>query len=134
MSDKSTINMFNKREKNFNVSIIFSDATSLPYWPWILQGGREELYFTLVPKVLLAHIFCLIKSFRYFNCILISWFQTRSVQTFPSIILINRIGNFVHHHRGCVSIYRPLSYPLRSLYFSLTLDLVISMSTLFHQI
>ena len=30
-----------------------------------------------------------------------------------TIILINRRVNFVYHHWGCTSIYRPLSYPIR---------------------
>ena len=35
--------------------------------------------------------------------------------TFP-LSVIYRKGNFVYHHKGCTSIYRPLSYPFRFLY------------------
>ena len=38
-------------------------------------------------------------------------FQTRSVQTFQQIVLIVLRNNLVCHHRGCISIYRLLSYP-----------------------
>ena len=38
-----------------------------------------------------------------------------SIQSF--LILICRRDNFVYHHLGCTSIYRPLSYPFRSLIF-----------------
>ena len=33
---------------------------------------------------------------------------------FWPLILIYKGGNFVYHHWACKSIYRPLSYPLRS--------------------
>ena len=42
-------------------------------------------------------------------------FLTRIVQTFEPIILIYRRADFVYHGCECTSIYRPLSYPLRSL-------------------
>ena len=47
--------------------------------------------------------------------ILIGCFIKFSVQTFQPLILITRMGNFLYHYWGCTSIYRPLSYPLRSL-------------------
>ena len=37
------------------------------------------------------------------------------IQTFQPLILIYRRGTFVYHHWGCTSIYRPLSFPFRSL-------------------
>ena len=40
-----------------------------------------------------------------------------NVQTFQPLILINRRGNFVYTHWGCTSIYRPLSFPYRSLLY-----------------
>ena len=46
--------------------------------------------------------------------ILIGWFKI-SVQAFQQMILIFINGNFVFHHWECTMIYRPLSYPLRSL-------------------
>ena len=39
-----------------------------------------------------------------------------SVQTFQFLIVIYKRGNFVNHYVGCTSIYRPLSYPFRSLW------------------
>ena len=48
-----------------------------------------------------------------------------SVFTFQPLILIYGRDNFVYHHWGCTWVYRPLSYPFRSLYiiFFLYLDL-----------
>ena len=43
------------------------------------------------------------------------WFQTSRVQTFQPIIIIYNRGKFVYYHWGFISIYSPLSYPLRSL-------------------
>ena len=34
---------------------------------------------------------------------------------FQQLIVIYRRDNFVYHHLKCTSIYRPLSYPFRSL-------------------
>ena len=45
---------------------------------------------------------------------------------FSSIISIFRRSNFVYHHLGCISIYRPLSYPLRSLQYKIPNLCVIS--------
>ena len=43
------------------------------------------------------------------------WFIKLSVQTFQPLILLYRRGNFVYHHWRSTSIFRPLSYPFRSL-------------------
>ncbi len=52
--------------------------------------------------------------------ILICYFVKLSVHAFHPLLVIYRRGNFVYHHQGCTSIYRPLSYPFRSLNFSST--------------
>ena len=52
---------------------------------------------------------------RGLKWILIGCFIKLSVQTFQPLILIYRSGNFVYYYWGCISIYRPLNYPLRSL-------------------
>ena len=57
-------------------------------------------------------------NFGDFYWILICWFNKLSVQTFQPLILICRKVNFVYHHWSCTSIYLPLSYNFRSLYFS----------------
>ena len=49
--------------------------------------------------------------------ILIEWFIRLSIQTFQQLILFYKRGNFVYHRCGCSPIYRPLSYPFRSLSF-----------------
>ena len=45
--------------------------------------------------------------------VLISWLIKLSVQTFQSLIVIYKRGDFVYHNWACTSIYRPLSYPIR---------------------
>ena len=45
-------------------------------------------------------------------CMLIGWL---SVKTFQPLIVIFIMGNFVYRHWGCTSMYRLLSYRLRSL-------------------
>ena len=51
--------------------------------------------------------------------IFICCFMKLSIQTFQSLFLIYRRGNFVYQHRVCSSIYRLLSYPFRSLHAGL---------------
>ena len=41
-------------------------------------------------------------------------FNWLSFQTFQPLTLFYRRCNFVYHHWGCTSIYRPLSFPFRS--------------------
>ena len=63
---------------------------------------------TLLPKVSLQHyLIRWLKNLATFDFFLVPICQP--------IILIYRRGNFVYHHLGCTSIYRPLSYPTRSL-------------------
>ena len=47
--------------------------------------------------------------------ILMGWFINLRVQTFQPPIVIYRRDNFVFYHWGCKSIYRPMSYPFRSM-------------------
>ena len=61
------------------------------------------------------YIINLIRWIKTFRWILNGCFLTRSVRIFQSIILIFRKDNFVNNHWGCLTIYHPLSYPLRSL-------------------
>ena len=68
------------------------------------------MFFTLVPKVLVFFVgFTNLGTF-------IGCLNKLSVQTFQSLILIYRRGNFVCHHWGCTWIHLPLSYPFRSLF------------------
>ena len=53
-----------------------------------------------------------------FSRILIGWFIKLSVQTFQSQIVIYRGDNYVYHNLECTLIYRPLSYPIRTLCFT----------------
>ena len=76
---------------------------------------REEdgHWYSKFYKYLLS--FC--KILGTFHCeILEHLVQNNSPKTSPSIILLYRRGHLVYHHWGCsiTSIYRPLSYPLRS--------------------
>ena len=63
------------------------------------EGGDIGLFLTLVPKVFLFVGLTTLGSFIEFD------------------LLVHR-GNFMYHHWGCTSIYRPLSYPFRSLNFN----------------
>ena len=57
-------------------------------------------------------------STKYINqSNLIGWFIKSSVHTFLPLILIYWRGNFVCKYWGCTSIYRPLSYPFKSLIY-----------------
>ena len=68
---------------------------------------------------------CLFQSFKWW--FLIRWLYILgdfskfwsvgllSVQTFQPLICIYSRGNFMYHHWGCTSNYRPLSYPFISL-------------------
>ena len=79
------------------------------------EWGDNGLFITLVPKVLyiVFYFVCLITLGTFVN--LIGWFIKLSVHTFQSPILIYGMGNSLYHEWGCTSIYRLLSYPLRSL-------------------
>ena len=51
-----------------------------------------------------------------------SWFIKLSVQKFQPLIIIFGRSIFVYHQWGCAGIYRPLSYPFRTLVFNLLMD------------
>ncbi len=68
---------------------------------------------TLVPKVLIT--FSCSMGLPLWGLSLIGCFIKSSVQPFQPLILIYRRDNIVYYHWGCTSIYRPLSYPFRSL-------------------
>ena len=51
--------------------------------------------------------------------ILIGWLIKLSLKMFSSLTVINWRGDFVCHYLGCTTIYWPLSYPFRSLWFYL---------------
>ena len=53
------------------------------------------------------------------NLILIGGLIKSSVQTFQTLIEIYRWGNIVYHHLKSILVYRPQSYPFRSLSFGL---------------
>ena len=64
-----------------------------------------------------SFLICWLHNFADFSWISIGKFIKLSVQTSlqTSLIVIYRRGYFVSYHRGSTSIYRPLSYPFRSL-------------------
>ncbi len=72
--------------------------------------------------IVVLDIVAVIKSLDisiYYICKLLfnfdSLVQTNIVQTFQTTIIIYRRIHFVYYYWGCISIYSPLSYPLRSL-------------------
>ena len=56
-------------------------------------------------------LICWFRNFKDFYWILICCFIK-----FQPLIVIYKRGNFVYHHWGRIYIFRPLSYPFRSLY------------------
>ena len=80
------------------------------------EGGDIRLFITLVPKVLRwSFNIRWLNNFRHFHWILIGWFINLSVQRFQPLWTFYRSRSFVYYLRRCTSIYRPLSYPFRSL-------------------
>ena len=80
------------------------------------EGGDIGLIITIVPKVLYYRFLIRwLDNFGDYYWILIGWLIKLSVQTLPILIVNYRTGNFVYHNWGCTLIYRPLSYPFRSL-------------------
>ena len=81
------------------------------------QEGRRHwaVYYTGTQSFI---IICWFNHFGDFYWILIGWFTKFSFQSCQPLILIYRTGNFLYHHYGCTSVYRPLSYPFKSLYIS----------------
>ena len=80
---------------------MFSFTVKLP----IHTSPKSSFYFWGGPFILTFRLFL----YWPVQC------SVLSVQTFQPLIVIHKRGNFVYHHRGCALIYRPLSYPFRSL-------------------
>ena len=76
-----------------------------------MEEGNFGMFNTLVPKVLLITLSYTPLAQQLWG-LFIGWFI---VQTFPPLIKIYIMGNFVYHLRGCTSIYLLLSYSFRSL-------------------
>ena len=64
----------------------------------------------------LNYLFKFYDNFLDFYWISIGWFIKFSVHTLQPLIVIYRGSKFVNWHWGCTSIYRPLSYALRTLH------------------
>ena len=80
---------------------------------FIHREGADIVFYTS-PQSL--SIFRWIYNFGDFYWTFIGCLNKLSVQTFQSLILIYRSGNFVCHHWGCTWIHLPLPYPFRSLF------------------
>ena len=83
-----------------------------------LHSGRKGILGCLLYQSLKFHynVFLFVGSTTLgllFN--LISWFIRLIVQTFQLVIVIYRRYIFVYHYCECTLIYRPLSYPFRSM-------------------
>ena len=75
------------------------------------QGGRGQwaVYYTSPQSCIIRFLIRWLNNFGdYFDWLV-------HFRTFQPLTVICRRGNFVYNHRGCTSIYRPLSYPFRSL-------------------
>ena len=111
-------------------SILFSGNWGPPWiWQstqnWMLGGfkqnktyqagrGQWAVYYTSPQSFIKCFLIHWFNNFGYYYWILIGWFIKLSVQMFKPLIVICSRGNFVYHW-GCTQIYRPLSYPFRSL-------------------
>ena len=95
------------------------------YWPYvpIMRPRPIESNWTGTQSFVITFYYLLAINFGYFQWFWFVLFQTRSVQTFQSIILIYRKVNFVSYHWGCTTINHPLSYPLISLFVISNYDL-----------
>ena len=83
----------------------------------VIFNSKEVQLSCLCPSLSTSpqiFLMCWLNNFEDFYWVLIGWFIKFSVQTFQPIILIYRRGNF-KYHKGCTLIYRPLSYPFRSM-------------------
>ena len=83
----------------------------------LCQGGRGHwpVYHTS-PQSFIMTLFTLFVSSTTLRTLLnFGLLFKLSHQTFQPLIVIYITGHFVYHHWNCSSIYRPLSYPFRSL-------------------
>ena len=73
----------------------------------IREGGEIGLFNAPVPKILwYRFLIRWLKNFEDFYWILIGWFIKMSIQTIQQLIVIYRMGNFLHYFWRCPSIYR----------------------------
>ena len=81
------------------------------------EKGQQPVYYTSPQSFIIHFLICyLLNDFGTFvNFDSFGWFIRMSVHTLQPLFLIYRRGNFVNHHWGYTSIYRPLSYTFRSL-------------------
>ena len=87
--------------------------------------GHWAVYYTIPQSFMIPFFIRWLIIFGNFYWTYISWFIQLRVQTFQIIfVLFNRRGNFVYHHWGCTSIYRPVSYTFRSLILHLIIQFV----------
>ena len=83
----------------------------------IFRGmGQWAVYYTSPQSFMITFCYSILNNFGDFYWI---WLVgLLGVQTFQPLISIYKRGNFVCHHWGYTSIYRPLAYPFRSLQIS----------------
>ena len=81
------------------------------------KRGQWVVYYTSPQIIIKMFSYSLAFQLWALQLILICCFIKLKVQTFQPIILIYRNGDFVYNHWGSTSIYQPLSYPFRSLFF-----------------
>ena len=82
-----------------------------------LQGGRGQwaVYYTS-SKNFYNNVFKFVTLGTFIDFWLVGSFSLAAKRFNPPIVYYKR-GNFVYHHWIYTSIYRPLSYPFRSLIF-----------------
>ena len=76
--------------------------------------GTFKFYLHWSPKFY-DNIFLFVGLFTLATFIFDGWLINGSVQTFQPLIQIYKRCRFVYHYWECTLIYRPLSYPYRSL-------------------
>ena len=112
MFEKETVdNKMSKmsEQKVFSVYLCLSHILNICYDIAAYSGREWTFGFKLhwYPN-LYTHVFLFVAS----KNLDISCYQCLN---FSTNNLNQRMGKFVYHHRGCILIYRPLSYPYRSL-------------------
>ena len=88
----------------------------------IIQSGRGHwaVYYTSLQNFIKKSF--LIRWLNNFGNFLIVWFIKMNFQTFQPLIVIFRKDNYMCSHWECLSVYRPLSCPFRSLIWSALLS------------
>ena len=82
-----------------------------------MQGGRGHctVYYTSPQSFMITFSFWLAEQLWGLLMNLIGCFIQLNVQMFQLLNVIYSRGNSLYNHWWCASIYRPLSYPFRSL-------------------